>query len=411
MLAFNTPILAADISSVSLLKAPKIFLLVGHVRDRLVIKCETVEPAKYKAAKAATRVIAPEARLKILQSGELQQLVTFGSRAKRILRENRRVGEILMEHAAVDALNERLGEAYRGGAWFVKMQAQKIVNLDGVMTSLLSAGFEEQREQAKVENFKFATAFHGPDGLEKLGRIVAIDLFTGNQDRFSLMKPGEDSPHARFFDPSVSWEKDRSAYPKRKNFTILMKCLRNAGNVFITFDGNRPLTGALDFVDPASKFGNIDQPLADGERESRGPWPGRTLVDPTNRRRFAADVIDDLEALLTVTEPDLRPILGSDAAQRLDSGMQQGTTLIIDEMFRRLRKRGRSQGVEDRLLALGQAATLRDFLQAQGHTAVPQSWQREGVRPRNAVIVPSASTAAPTAAPQPRGSFLGNSRS
>jgi hypothetical protein len=105
--------------------------------------------------------------------------------------------------------------------------------------------------------------------MVQLGRILAVDLFLGNGDRFRI-NPGE-----------------------------LEDSFQNMGNVFISKNQNKELTiRGLDPLDPSSSWAKLDQDLLVVSNGNIQSWPGLILKD--NRRmkeianRLATEITDAL---------------------------------------------------------------------------------------------------------------------
>jgi hypothetical protein len=119
----------------------------------------------------------------------------------------------------------------------------------------------------------------------------------------------------------------------------------NIGNLMIVGQGKaRTITG-MDFAGPASIFRNANDSL--DSQTIGGTFYGEFIVDPAKRRKFATDVVSDLELLFRAGKKkglrDFLPggALGSNAAKRLDNGMVQGakmlTTMVRQKMQTKLK--------------------------------------------------------------------------
>jgi hypothetical protein len=181
----------------------------------------------------------------------------------------------------------------------------------------------------------FILALTTAGGLEKLGKIIAADLFNGNTDRFFPGSKGTKTIGG---------------------VTFSLRCLVNVGNVFAVISTGGPETGALDFIDPNSLFKNMHEALATAESNAGVLWPGRTLVQKKTRDAFAADCIHDLEALLDPKKSKLRLTtkLGRNADGRLAAGMVQGAQLIKAKLEQKYNPNNWTQGARDRYMLMCQ---------------------------------------------------------
>ena len=129
-----------------------------------------------------------------------------------------------------------------------------------------------------------------------------------------------------------------------------LRCLVNVGNVFRVDTADGSEMGALDFVDPQSRFWDPNQSLAQAEKHIDKLWPGRILADKKLRNLFAEDVVHDLEAILNPRKSmlSLKTKLGSGAAGRLATGMAEGTKLIKSKLEAKYNPNRWTTGVLDR---------------------------------------------------------------
>jgi hypothetical protein len=283
-------------------KEMKVWLLKGFNNDSVVIKTDAVETPQYKSAMPFLKVVDPRAKLKILGPSEQSALREFVRAYEAFAAELRTMGveSDASEAAAIEGLKSQLQYT------FVKMEAQKVATLDNAATERLTGG-------GKTSLRSFTVALKSPGGLEKLGNVIAADLFIGNTDRFY---PGKVTPQVF------------------GGIQLNLRCLVNIGNVFIAQHGGMYEVGALDFMDPNSLFKDINAPLGPIEQRLETKWPARTLADRTARHSFAKDVIHDLEKILGPRKSSfsLKTKLGSDAVSRLETGMVQGAKKLQQKM-------------------------------------------------------------------------------
>jgi hypothetical protein len=207
------------------------------------------------------------------------------------------------------------------GLPFVKMEAVNVTDLQGALNERLGP------TPNKTSLHAFIATLKNPGGLERLGQIIAVDLFNGNKDRFF-----PDTP----FTKTIG------------GVTFNFRCLVNPGNVFrVDLGTGGSEIGALDFVDPNSEYKDSTIPLATAEATAMsGPWPGRVLADASRRTAFADDVVHDLEAI--VSPHGYVRKLGLYRSSRITNGMVQGAQLIRNKLKQKYESQGWPQGIKDR---------------------------------------------------------------
>lgn len=325
-LSVNNPIVANDIQNIKMLKRIKVWLLIGANDDKVVIKSEAVQAPQYKSVSPAVKAVAPDAKFKILTPAELGALNSFISAYEQIAEEYGRMGMAFNPDEA-PAVKD-LKQSMTFGAPFVKMDAlQGVTDLQGALEARLQGD--------KTDLRAFAATLNAPGGLERLGKIIAADLFNGNSDRFWPGTP-------RQF--------------RIGGMTFNLRCLQNVGNVFRVNNSGVSEVGALDFVDPNSRWKDINIPLAQAEASVGREWSGRTLAEKVKRDSFAKDVVFDLETTLSPRKStfSLRSKLNGDAATRVANGMVQGAQLIKAKLELKYNPNRWTPGVKDRYLIVCQ---------------------------------------------------------
>lgn len=307
----NNPIVAGDISRIAMFKQLKVYLLKGNAQDKLVIKTDAIQTPQYKSANPIVKAIDYSARVKILSKQEEQALKDYcdswddlDSFYADLIRQGLPVKNPYEDSR--DAVNN-LKQSLTFGFPFVKMEAHDLRDLEGALKD--RANGNKQDLQA------FTQTLTEKGGLEKLGHVVAVDLFNGNTDRFF---PGTD--------------KHVTIGP----YNIHLKALVNVGNVFVVLTGAGFKVSALDFVDPQSRFKDLNQPLAIQEGDSADEkWPGRILISSSKRSAFASEIIHDLEKILHPKKHalSLKSKLGVFASRRLEAGMVAGAQAIRQKLF------------------------------------------------------------------------------
>lgn len=322
MLSFATPILAAEIRSITVFKDLKVFLLTGALKDRVVVKADGLSRDQIKSANWAMKNVDSGARVKILTPFELGQLKEYADTtvAAIELLEDMGYNAKDMNHPARQ-LKDSPG--WDDGYVFFKMEPQKLIDVENAYKAAHKSA-KDKTPPDLTDITRLAASLKAEGGLEKLGEIIAVDLFNGYSDRF---------------------------YPGGGIFLRKWKAIVNLGNIFIVTDkDNKLVPSGLDFA-------NANSP--DWQKPIDDQWSGHLLSDVQRRRQFANDVIDDLEFLFSPIPPTKRafkspkPALGNhkEAVQRLIDGMRDGVKKIIISVRARGAKRGSLSKVEDGLLA------------------------------------------------------------
>jgi hypothetical protein len=299
-LSLDLPVTASDIEKVVLLPKGNIWLLLGHQQDRLAIKVDVIQADNVKFGNSIMKAVAPEARVKVLTEFERQQLRDYAFRYEVLRWGYVRSGKEYRpdEKRAL----ERLMQFVNGGDLFFKMAAVAPSDLLTVMVNSLKS--EDDKDVRS-----FAETLAAPGNLEKLGQIIAVDLFVGNRDRFS---PGE-------VGPTVIGD-----------ITLQTRCMTNVSNVFVIDLGTAEAAiGALDFLVPGNTFYDIASSL-DKIETSTKKWGGSLLVFQKDRLAFARDIAYDLELVLNPrrTNRTLKLKLGLHAPERIAAGLLQGAKAI-----------------------------------------------------------------------------------
>ncbi|MEZ0227761.1 MAG: hypothetical protein ACAI25_03995 [Planctomycetota bacterium] len=288
----------------------KVFLLVGPADEKLVIKTDAnISDAGVKSANTVVKAIDKNVKVKVLDAAEKKALVDWVTDweaeeawfKKEMGKEYR-----ADEKDAVESL--KFSVNYKGPEPWFKMAALELKDLDGALKKRLDGDKSEMKAFIKTLTAK--------GGLEKLGQVIAADMFNGNTDRFL---------------PVWAFGVGQAGAGKtigKKHFAF--KTLVNLGNVFIASTKAGLEVSALDFVDPGSQFKDITQPLAAAEATAKYPWTGKALSDKKLREAFAADIAADLELVVNPKKSKLSPFtkLGKDAASRLSAGMVTGAQAI-----------------------------------------------------------------------------------
>ncbi|WP_295850341.1 hypothetical protein [uncultured Xylophilus sp.] len=355
-LSLQNPISSDDIRTVSDLKEGKVFLITGPGRSegdtaKIVLKGEYLGGTgalKAKFGATVARQIDRQATAKTLTPAERTAVETFCSDHEEVCQYYAGAGINTPAYSgkhreAVQALAS--GIKNPGNVW-VKMEA---VSLNGLDKAILA-----RAEGDKTALRSFADTLRAPQGLEKLGRIIAADAFNGNFDR--ICPDAWDTPEGHEF------EFGKAAEGGNKGtafiFKMNLKTFRNLGNITVVAtdpSAQRFEASMLDYLDPFTYLGDIHAPIKDGEDTMMQRYVLRTLADKNLRKKYAKDVIEDFEKILNPRKSrfSLRTKLGSSAVSRLELGMIEGCRLI-KEKFEAKFPVPRSVGLTERLNLLAE---------------------------------------------------------
>lgn len=296
-----------------------VFLLTATDGSHVVIKQEVQvhapDPQNMKFALKVIKQVSPAAAGKSLQNSEIDVLRGYVDMYEYIATVTMR------------PLNQDL--AYlktllaSGGMWYKMDKAEGIVSIEGAKAKAMAG------DKTDVRNI--AAALSAPDGLEALGRIIAADLWNGNNDRFTY--GGTDNGY---------------------------RVCQNPGNVLLATQGTLKPIG-LDAYEAMGVFRDYNQTIAQLEGADR--WGGRLLAATqaarVELRDFCRDVIADIEAILG---PRNRKGLGklggtsrlpSNAVTRLQHGVISGSLPIRAKMRQLAARPNPPVGLIDRLTIVG----------------------------------------------------------
>lgn len=331
MLSTRNPLVADDIYQASeLAPGHPVFKLEGwgdgnsNKIDTIVLKVESGDARSVHAATMMMNFVDKNSRQVVLTPAEIQELRTWATTAE--------VPNVATFRTAQE-ITKCLGQQ---GSW-LKMKYKTLMTLDDAVNNRLN-----HNDKADVRVIAKALKSHG--GLEKLGEIIAADLFNGSNDRFAYPpQPAQDGKY-----PGVP-----------------LKVIQNVGNVFVACNGNgsgKPV--GLDNYDPFSQHRHIDGPQAQTMDLSIHTWGGNLLLKANGPQRttFVAAIIEDLEGLLGGGSRNRKTRFGSQnrlgigRKQRLLKGIDSGAKKL-QKAFRQTRRQahGRqlSDGISRKLAALG----------------------------------------------------------
>ena len=286
-------------SSASRLAAPS-FLATATDNSTVVLKNEVQvhasDPHNMKMALKVAKTVSPAGAGKVLTYLEIQAVQGYFETKKYI-------SEVTMQPLPPDV--KYLGDMLEAnGMWYKMAKAEGIVSIEDA----------QQRAAAgnKTDVRSIAAALSATDGLESLGRIIAADLWNGNNDRFS---------------PNGGADGHR--------------VLVNAGNVLLAFHGNqntlKPI--GLDAYEAMGMFRNYNQTIPQLE-EGLDQWSGRLLANtPASNlalKTFCDSAVADIEDVLGPRNRKLlfakTRRLPSNASNRLQQGVLSGAIPIRTKM-------------------------------------------------------------------------------
>lgn len=295
-----------------------VFLVTATDRSHVVIKQEVQVHANdlqnMKFALKVVKTVSPNAAGKALTMSEVQVLQDF-------VDMNEYIANVTMRPLSADiAYLKQLLTA--NGMWYKMEKADGIVNIEDAKNKAANGD--------KTDVRAIAAAFSAPDGLEALGRIIAADLWNGNNDRFT---PGGTGGNG-------------------------YQVCQNPGNVLLAVQGTLKPIG-LDAYEAMGVFRNYNATI--DQLEGADQWGGRLLADGARAqlKAFCALVIADIEAILG---PRNRRGLGrlgrtsrlpSNAVTRLQHGIISGALPIKAKMRQLAGRPNPPAGLISRLTIVG----------------------------------------------------------
>src|SRR5262245_48534959 len=296
---------ALDVNDILYVTMPSqghpVYVLHGVNLTRLVIKQEMTLMALRSGQKEAMRAnlnlmhaVDADAHIVLLNANELQEVRAFVQHEQVVANA---VG------GALSPVLQNLSSALGGGGKWVKMDFKRMRNLE-------DAG-DDRVAGNKAGVRYFAAALNATGGLEKLGEVLAADLFNDNQDRFSV-EGGTAFNHTN------------------------LQYLVNVGNVLLS--SGKP--SGLDSWDPGGLTRQTRLRLANLDPTNK--WGGRLLSaagsvtvngNVITRDAFATGVIADLEVVLGPRKRKIPALmrthrLEKHAKTRLLTGLTNGSAKI-----------------------------------------------------------------------------------
>lgn len=332
-LDLKSPITSDDIGAIEVLRPGTVYKLTGHDNDTLVLKSEAgnLSAASFNTTRAAMKQVDQvAAAAKLLTDREKNEVKSYAETMQYIIAfmtEHRIPG-----YSVPTGIDDVLANfAQNPHALWYKMPLQNLSDLGGALKARMTGN-----DKNVLAEFKSALSRKG--GLEALGKIVACDLFIGNNDRFNPTEGSQVSYGGRTF-----------------NFQVV----KNIGNIFIAGTGtSRSVTG-MDFVDPSTGFRLYDMTLDEVRDAYNEGWLGDYLVDKSARKRFCKAIIEDLELILSPNRKSYSPFtkLGMGAAKRLETGMVAGARQILQGLNQKYGAgKPKPAGMQSRLAELANVA-------------------------------------------------------
>lgn len=179
---------------------------------------------------------------------------------------------------------------------------------------------KDQQNMAKVGAYKLALKLKSDKAmLAQLGMIVAVDLFSGNEDRFNA------SGH-----------------------------IVNKGNIVFQKNADKTYSPlGVDFFDAQKEAANLYKQVSDATR-----WSGMVLVDPQKIRAFATQAIGELNQMFSaaITPIGMPPegVLGMTEINAFADAIQAGADSLRKSLQKTTRLGGKLPGgVTQRMELLG----------------------------------------------------------
>jgi len=326
-------IAADDITGIKKLDpARPVYLLVGD-SGKVVVKNEITnlahDPRNMRYAMRNMKAVDPTMATKQLTSSELDAIAQWA--------ELKRVEAELFQKPLdgdINTLSQSL--VIPNTAWVKTNFFEGLINLESAAAQLKATG-----DKSGVR--AIAAALTAPGGLEKLGQIMAVDCFNGNDDRFDFSQMPNCAPYNR---------------------------LTNTGNVAVCLQDNILRPVGMDAWSGSSASRYLDQPPS---RE----WTGVRLKDDQRawRAQVAAEAAADIEAVLgprnrrnPFGSPDRLP---KNAGQRIAAGMDQGIATLKTKLLNMYAPNQRPPGLQARIIALGWAIQTRAGVQPAPPMGLP----------------------------------------
>lgn len=326
-LSMTGSIAAGDICNVKCYKDLKVYLLQGTDGSEIVIKCEGLGADSIKAATHAVKAVEHSARMKILSATEVNELKQYCKYVDELDAYFSELGVSKGMRGFIDRQKDAVDMLKKTLSWndpIVKMKKQTAHHIEDAATNR----GEGNKDLIRL----FVSTLKAQGGLEHLGEIVAADMFNNNNDRFS--------PYM------IAGEKKVGPY------TLKMKAIMNFGNIFIVDNGNGFSASIMDYIAPTGIGMGPNRSLTNQTDDLK--WMGEVLVEKSTRKKFAQNIIHDLEEVLHPNKSffSMKKKLGRDAEERLHHGMVNGVRIIRSYFNNRANQKANMTSINERLQRL-----------------------------------------------------------
>lgn len=243
---------------------PVFLISCSEDNSNLIIKMEhgkVQEALKYNL-KVMSKISSAVSGSKLLSDQELESIRGF----LRVSQMTANAG-LWTETEDIKTLRKTFSTA---GTWF---KMKKIDGIQGLEEAILK--LKNDRDKSGVR--AIAKSLNDPGGFEKMGQVLAADLYNHNVDRFSWYGKGITIPGTN--------EK--------------FKTIINLGNVLFAIEKEKLQPVGLDSFFVWSEYKKVDEPLyklkdaSAKEEDWGGYWLARNAK--SKRKTFAQDVFDDLQ--------------------------------------------------------------------------------------------------------------------
>ena len=302
-LSVHTFIEEGDILQIKALKRAKVHRVYGFLDDNLVLKWEPgFDKQRIKEGSGLIGVVDGLAQPVPLKSFELSELYQWCSNRAHWINRNRQLqNKPSLDkdiHEAAEDIKLNIIQKTPG----YKLPLLQVRTLEDAMTD-----YSDNANKKPLQSF--VKHLLATDGLEQLGRIVALDLIMVNTDRFY-----PDSRGTKSF--------------RLGGQTIELDTVINIGNIMLATQGSHWAFSALDTFDPASYWNRAgDKSYSSAETamgSNSNTWPVRYLVQPMLRHTYSKRILADLEKLFLPVRRSLFSVFGGKEVRRLEWGMVDG---------------------------------------------------------------------------------------
>ena len=233
------------------------------------VKWETVKPETLEVVYGLMRDVARGTRARVLSTGEVGAIYKLAQKSD----------TAVVEDEAAKYIKSTVIPHKGDSTWVLMHFKDGLTELDKVCKDadakkaflILSSLKEREKDKDK-------------DNLSRLGKILAVDMFTHNTDRFTI-KPSTFELIEE--DKRVAKRKGKPAPPPRG--------IENLGNVFFVDKGDgRFRIKGLDPFMVSAEMAHLDQTVQGVKEEGPGWWSGILLRDEKRMKQIAQMACDSL---------------------------------------------------------------------------------------------------------------------